>query len=56
MTFLKSGSVEAGGRKHEALSAFSTEAADQPSTLTAVEEAVLFYAKLPTFNAAGASA
>jgi hypothetical protein len=56
VTFLKSGSVEAGGRKHEALSAFSTEAADQPSTLTAVEESVLFYAKLPTFNAAGVSA
>ena len=56
VTFLKSGSVEADGRKHETLSAFSTEAADQPATLTAVEEAVLFYAKLPTFAAAGASA
>ncbi|HEX3959231.1 MAG TPA: hypothetical protein VHZ03_21790 [Trebonia sp.] len=55
ITFLKSGSVEAAGRRHEALSAFSTEAGDEPSRLTAVEDAVLFYAKLPSF-AAGATA
>jgi hypothetical protein len=53
--FLKSGSVAAADGKHEALSAFSTEAGDQPVPLTAVTEAVLFYAKLPTFPATSVS-
>jgi hypothetical protein len=52
--FLKSGSVEAEGHKHQALSGFSTEASEQPVALNATEEAVLFYAKLPTFAAAAA--
>ncbi len=48
--FLKSGSLQHDGKKHAALSGFSAEAADQPELLTAIEESVLFYAKLPTFG------
>jgi hypothetical protein len=50
--FLKSGSIAHDGAKHEALSAFSSEAGDGVEILTAVETCELFYAKLPTFSAA----
>lgn len=53
--FLKAGTVEVDGTKHETLSGFATEAADPPGGLTATEDAVLFYAKLPTFARATAS-
>jgi hypothetical protein len=53
--FLKSGTVEVDGARHEALSGFSTEAADTPAGLTATEDALLFYAKLPTFGEERAS-
>jgi hypothetical protein len=50
--FLKSGAILHEGTRHETLTGFSTEAADAPTGLTAAEPAELFYAKLPTFDAA----
>jgi hypothetical protein len=47
--FLKEGSVQHDGQTHPRLSAFSTEASDQPETLVALEPTELFYVKLPTF-------
>jgi hypothetical protein len=48
--FLKSGSLTHDGTKHGELTGLSSEAADAPAALTAVETCELFYAKLPTFS------
>jgi hypothetical protein len=49
LAFVKEGTVTAGGEKYDTLTAFGTKAAEGPTALTAVEETLLFYIKLPTF-------
>ncbi|GAA5196166.1 hypothetical protein GCM10023322_64480 [Rugosimonospora acidiphila] len=47
--FLKEGSVQHDGQAHPRLSAFSSEAAETPETLEALEPTEFFYVKMPTF-------
>jgi uncharacterized protein with LGFP repeats len=47
--FLEQGSLSHAGQTHDRYSAYGSSASDQPELLTAQQDSLLYYVKLPTF-------